>query len=80
MQVNVIIRPLLEFELNNLKNLTVCNKRICINTGKEYVFDTIYDNESRKEIFEKSIKHNLDKCFDGFNFSAIAYGQTVLLN
>jgi hypothetical protein len=33
----------------------------------------------RKAIFEKSVQKNLDKCLEGYNFSALAYGQTVFL-
>ena len=44
----------------------------------EFNFDKIFsDSITNEGVFNKSVKPNLIKALDGFNFSVMAYGQTV---
>ena len=75
------MRPLIKLEI--LKNATeavkvTSNKKITCGEDREYLFDQVYIEESTKnDIFDNSVKNNLDKCLEGYNFTVLAYGQTV---
>lgn len=80
-QVHIRVRPLISNELllSSKRFLGITNNRqlLCGN-DREFNFDFIYDENSTQDlIFNNSIKSNLDKCLEGYNFSALAYGQTV---
>lgn len=49
-----------------------------IGIDREFNFEFIYDEQSTQEsIFEGSIKSNIEKAAQGYNFCVFAYGQTV---
>jgi hypothetical protein len=75
-QVNVVIRPLIDFESSSQKCLVASDRQVKL-LGKEYTFDSVFEGIERSVIFEKTVRGCLDKCLEGYNFSAIAYGQTV---
>jgi hypothetical protein len=64
------------------KSLTIKNYRqILCGQDREFNFDLIYSEESgQQSVFDNSMRGNLDKCLEGYNFSTFAYGQTVLIN
>jgi hypothetical protein len=54
------------------------NKKLFCGEDREFNYDMIYsENDSQNEIFNNSIKSTLDKSLEGYNFSIMAYGQTV---
>ena len=81
-QVHIIMRPLIKLEI--LKDAAealkvTSNKKITCGEDREYIFDQVYlDDFTKNEIFDNSIKNNLDRCMEGYNFTILAYGQTVI--
>ena len=75
------MRPLIKLEILNNATEAVkvtSNKKITCGEEKEYLFEQVYVDEFTKiDIFDNSIKNNLDKCLEGYNFTILAYGQTV---
>jgi hypothetical protein len=72
---------LLKSELLNSKEKctkVIFDKTVMINEERDYTFDSVYDEHvTTKEIFDSTIKPNLDRFIEGYNFSVFAYGQTV---
>lgn len=45
--------------------------------GKEFLFDTVYDEgSSQEEVYTSSIIPLIDGLFNGLNATVLAYGQT----
>ncbi len=80
-QVHVRVRPLLKEEIlkSPIKHLKITDsKTITVENDREFTFDTVYSEKSTtKEIFENSVKPNLQRSLEGYNFSVLVYGQTV---
>ena len=58
----------------------ISNQKICVGNDREFNFDEIFSEDSTQEnIFNVSVKPNLDKALTGFNCSLFAYGQTVII-
>jgi hypothetical protein len=80
-QVHVRVRPLIKNELitSPKKSVAITNSRqILCGADREFNFDMVYSEESgQQEIFDNSIKANLERSLEGYNFSTFAYGQTV---
>jgi hypothetical protein len=80
-QVHIRVRPLLNSEI--LKSPKKCvnivdTKKILCGDDREFNFDCIYSEKSSQVfLFENSVKSNLDRSLEGYNFSTFAYGQTV---
>lgn len=80
-QVHVRIRPPTRAdELLGSTNSLICfgdNKIEFHNRNKDYMFDKVYkESTSQIELFEASIKSNLSKSLEGYNYCILAYGQT----
>jgi hypothetical protein len=79
--VHIRCRPLIGAEL--LKSGQKCvkilsDKKMMVGTDREFNFDMIYgESSSQQNIFDSSLKLNLERSLEGYNFSAFAYGQTV---
>lgn len=57
---------------------TISESRLNLSDEREFEFDYVYsDSTSNGEVFEKSVKNNISKALEGYNFSILAYGQTV---
>lgn len=80
-QVHIRVRPLLNSEIikSSKKSLNIVDsKKILCGDDREFNFDCIYSEKSSQvSLFENSLKSNLDRSLDGYNFSTFAYGQTV---
>jgi len=83
-EVHIRLRPLLSAEKLSSpdKSIYIINqKRIIIGNDREFNFDMVYsENSTNREIFETSIINNLNKSLEGYNFSTLLYGQTVILH
>ncbi len=81
-QVHVRVRPLISSELSksSKKCLSISSsKKIFCGEDREFNYDMLYsENDVHKDLFENSIKSNLERSFEGYNFSTFAYGQTVI--
>jgi hypothetical protein len=64
---------------NPSKSLKISsNKSLLCGNDREFSFDCIYsESTSQQYLFENSIKPNLERSLEGYNFSVLAYGQTV---
>jgi hypothetical protein len=82
-EVHVRVRPLLKDEIlkSHIKHLKIADSKvISIEDDREFTFDIVYSEKSTtKEIFENSVKPNLLKSLQGYNFSVFVYGQTVII-
>jgi hypothetical protein len=82
-EVHVRVRPLLKDEIlkSPIKHLKISDSKvISIDNDRDYTFDIVYSEKSTtKEIFENSVKPNLVKSLQGYNFSVFVYGQTVYI-
>eukprot|EP01041_Mallomonas_annulata_P003740 gene3740-7423_t len=53
------------------------NTKLYVGDSKEFVFDRVFDEDCDQHIvFDDSIKHLVDGCFQGYNATILAYGQT----
>lgn len=51
--------------------------QILIGKDKSFTYDQVYDIPTQQhEIYERSVKHLVEGCFDGYNATVLAYGQT----
>jgi hypothetical protein len=80
-QVHIRVRPLIQNELkrSRIKAINVVNdKKVNCGVDREYNFEYVYDEYTiQSKIFENSIKANIEKALQGYNFCVFAYGQTV---
>ena len=59
---------------------TNSDKKLNFADEREFDFDHIYsDSTTNSEVFEKSVKSNISRALEGYNFSIMAYGQTVII-
>ena len=57
---------------------TTCDKKVNLADEREFDFDHVYsDSTTNADVFEKSVKSNISRALEGYNFSIMAYGQTV---
>jgi hypothetical protein len=58
---------------------TTSDKKLNLADEREFDFDYVYsDSTTNSEVFEKSVKSNISRALEGYNFSIMAYGQTVV--
>lgn len=79
--MHIRVRPLLpnESKRNKTKSIVVHNeKKLTCGIDREFNFELVYDeNTTQSFIFDNSIKQNIEKAMQGYNFCVFAYGQTV---
>lgn len=79
-KVCVRCRPLSAAEQYSKMCTKVVGESISIG-NKDFRFDGIYnENSSQEKVFVDCVSSLIDGCFEGYNATLFAYGQTGLLN
>ena len=83
-KVALRVRPLTAKE--QMQNCNECigfvpgQPQVVLDTTRGYTFDYVFDTESHQlQVFEEAVLPLIDRFFEGYNATVLAYGQVHLI-